>query len=526
MAAVLTKRTAGWLILAFSLAVILLKIHHESWRDESEVWLIARDSPGLFALLRQIGYTGSPALWYLLVYPLAQSGLPYASMAALHFVLGLGAVALFIFYAPLTFWQKVLFVFGYYVMYEYTVIMRSYILTVLMLFALAAVYKERFRIPVPYSAGLFFLANANVHGLVIAMVLGGFYAAELFLEKRPAAEKKYFYAGVIFLAGIVLAVVQLWPPKDLHIEYKMWFANYTPAGQPHIFFQAFTQAFFPVSGFHTNFWNTNILSMRGGGLLGAGCAVFLGWLFFASRPRVLGLYFLLNLVLAGIFIGKRWSGYRHSGLLYIVFIFCLWVSSAYAENSFFKKNRLWGSWDIPRLRNGVLLALLSVHVFGGVVAAYYEFRCEFSPGKKAAKYLLESGYLGPETLVMSWPSHTVESILPYIPKGDARFYQFGPDRYATYITWDQKAYESLFMSAEQIISKSDQAVLENKFYTTLFILSDDLTRSPEFNARYESLAAFDGGVVADERFYIWRLRKPSLPLARQAPGFLLQTEKY
>ena len=57
----------------------LLLARHEPWRDEANVWLMARElSPaGLFAEIR---YQGHPCLWYLIVMPFAKLGLPFRSI--------------------------------------------------------------------------------------------------------------------------------------------------------------------------------------------------------------------------------------------------------------------------------------------------------------------------------------------------------------------------------------------------------------------------------------------------------------
>lgn len=49
----------------------ILLAGHELWRDEANVWLLARDvSP--IQLLKEIKYQGHPCLWYYLVMPFAK----------------------------------------------------------------------------------------------------------------------------------------------------------------------------------------------------------------------------------------------------------------------------------------------------------------------------------------------------------------------------------------------------------------------------------------------------------------------
>ena len=51
----------------------MLLAGHELWRDEANVWLIARELSPL-QLFKEIRYQGHPCLWYLLVMPLAKLG--------------------------------------------------------------------------------------------------------------------------------------------------------------------------------------------------------------------------------------------------------------------------------------------------------------------------------------------------------------------------------------------------------------------------------------------------------------------
>ena len=54
----------------------VLLLGHELWRDEANVWLIARElSPA--ELIREIKYQGHPCLWYFLVMPFAKLGMPF-----------------------------------------------------------------------------------------------------------------------------------------------------------------------------------------------------------------------------------------------------------------------------------------------------------------------------------------------------------------------------------------------------------------------------------------------------------------
>ena len=46
-------------------------MQHAMWRYEMQAWLLARDSQTLGDLFFNLRYEGHPALWHLLLWPLA-----------------------------------------------------------------------------------------------------------------------------------------------------------------------------------------------------------------------------------------------------------------------------------------------------------------------------------------------------------------------------------------------------------------------------------------------------------------------
>ena len=63
-------------------------LNHELWRDEAEIWIIARDSGTLSELLVNMGTEGHPALWYLLNFLLTRATTDPLAMQLLQGVAG------------------------------------------------------------------------------------------------------------------------------------------------------------------------------------------------------------------------------------------------------------------------------------------------------------------------------------------------------------------------------------------------------------------------------------------------------
>ena len=153
-------------------------LHHEMWRDELEIWLIARDSHSLGSLFHNMRTEGHPALWYLLVFALTRLSDNPASMQLLHLAISAGSVALILRFAPFSIWNRILLCFSYFVFYEYTIISRAYGLEFLLVFGILCTPSAR-ETRLPWLALLLFgMANTNLFGAILAANLGLFLALE------------------------------------------------------------------------------------------------------------------------------------------------------------------------------------------------------------------------------------------------------------------------------------------------------------------------------------------------------------
>ena len=132
-----------WATFFYALLTSIVAIYHEPWRDEAQAWLIARDLD-IISLFKQMRYEGTPALWHLILFPFAKLNFPYCTITIIHLVIAISMVYLFVSYAPFSRITKLLFIFSYYIAYEYAIIARNYNIAILLLFLIAIFYKERF----------------------------------------------------------------------------------------------------------------------------------------------------------------------------------------------------------------------------------------------------------------------------------------------------------------------------------------------------------------------------------------------
>src|SRR6186713_2793474 len=122
--------TAGFFVIA-----LIGMLSHEMWRDEHQAWLVARDANSLPQLLANMNYEGNPALWQFFLFLITRVTHDPIYMQAFHLLVATSFIFIFNRYAPLSNLHKILFSFGYFAIYEYAVISRSYSLGILLMFA-------------------------------------------------------------------------------------------------------------------------------------------------------------------------------------------------------------------------------------------------------------------------------------------------------------------------------------------------------------------------------------------------------
>lgn len=185
-------------VLYFVIALVCV-CHHEIWRDEAQVWLVARDL-NLFGIIDHVRNEGHPLLWYFLVFPFAKLGLPVFSMQLLSFVFMSLAAGVFLWTSPFNRVVKTTVILSAGFLYFLTVISRNYSLIPLFLFLMAYYYPKQKEKPYHYAVALALLAQTHV-------LICGFCAGMAFLFFKDNIWKKPDWKS--FLAPFLIAFLSL-----------------------------------------------------------------------------------------------------------------------------------------------------------------------------------------------------------------------------------------------------------------------------------------------------------------------------
>jgi hypothetical protein len=359
------------------LAVLLMQ--HEMWRDETQAWLIARDSGSRADLWHNTRYDGHPMLWYLVLWVISRVFESPVAMQVAHWAIACGGAALLLFEAPFALWVRVAAVFTYFPLFEYGVISRNYALTVAGIWLTCAALA-RGKTPWAAVGGIAVAANASPMGVVALPALAAGVAL------TPRWGRRRWPALAVVAVGLALAVVASLPAADYeragqwHFAYNVRLAAWVVRG--------FDMALLPVPQNVLGFWGSSAFfpswpfgveaAQRIVGLGGVVAAAAIGYVLWSVRTsRRAAAIWVLGLGATLALLYTRYSGtIRQFGFFWVLLVAVLWL--AVAEEA------------LPRRRAALLLApTLLAGVLASVVAASWDSRAPFSGAKGAAKAILD-----------------------------------------------------------------------------------------------------------------------------------------
>lgn len=165
-------------IAALGLNIWFLRIH-EPYRDEAQVWLIARDF-GPLSIFKVLALEGHPFLWYYLVMPFAKLGFPYVTIRILSTVLMAAAILIIAYKSPFFIPVRMGIILSAMCLYRYPSFGRNYSLYVLLITLICCFYSKRHDRPMRYLLAV--SALIQTHALAVGFSFGlcaGYFAEEL-----------------------------------------------------------------------------------------------------------------------------------------------------------------------------------------------------------------------------------------------------------------------------------------------------------------------------------------------------------
>jgi len=492
-----------WITLSVFGTVLAITLwRHEMWRDELQAWMIAQASHSPFDLIfTHMRYEGHPALWHLLLWPLTRLTDNPVAMQALHWALAVGAAYVFLRFAPMAKPLRALFVFGYFPLFEYGAISRSYVLGPLLVFAICAVMQGERRRYLVLGILLFLLTQTTAFGLILAGALSATLGVEWLVQRRwrkpelGRPRNAAIGAGIVVL-GMALSVAQIIPPPDGTFAGGRSLNPTSAAAENAV--RAVWKSYMPIPDtYHwsARTWNTHYPNANPTVQWFAGLALLaVSVTLFARRPLVLLLYVLGTGALLLFFWIKLHEAFmRHQGHLFLLWVACAWLAN------YGRTGTAAGGFLERQLRGaaGVLIAcLFTVHAMVGILFVTNDWQYPFSASSQAARFLEENGLA--DRLLVGEPDYAASAVGGHLGRP---VYYLSADRMGTYIRWDsRRRWPQLLDAAYAKAESSPEGIV--------LILNRPLSTRHYRGYRLRRLAEFTTSIVPDEVYFLYMMQAP------------------
>lgn len=349
-------RWPEWTALSLYAALVAFAIpYHEPSADVAQSWQLARSLSLRSLFQTYIRYEGSPGLWHFILWALIRARVSYSGLPWICGAIAVGAAALLVFKSPFPRYLKLVLPFTFFLLFQYAIVARSYILVPILLFLSALWWKKS---PFVLALLLGLMANIALHVAVISGGLASVYFLEQFRDESVRNYRRrlqLLWCASILLGFWAFALWTAWPPRDLtnYLSFRLYSTG------PIFFFRAFISILWAVCQpwvLSIPFWIAIALCLR------ARCSLF----------------YLIPVLFFAVFCGAVASDWWHFGLVVPLVICLLWITWPTPED------------QITRRETGGRIALIAVagmQILWSVYAIAYDHYNAYSPDLATSEFL-------------------------------------------------------------------------------------------------------------------------------------------
>ena len=485
-------------VLSAYMVLVGVGLHfHELWLDESQHFLIGRDSGSFSSLYWNMRYDGHPRLWNYMIFILTHSvSRSYVVMQVLHLVIAASAAFLLLRYSPFALEVKLLILLGYYFIFEFSVISRNYALGILLLFIVCMLIREPRRRLLWIGFLLFVMCNTHLFFAFASMGVF-FYLLIEYRKGREWLSRRFALFTLQFMAGFVCIIIQTRVPQEenFHHTYPAeWLSG------KNLSFAAFgvIRGWLPVPRvkevMEGHFWNSYALSEYYVGpvflVLLLAFFVLLPWVLWRRDIKTLVFYYVSFFFIWAFFIVTQQTATRYFGMVYIYFLAAWWMAG--------------GNWGavgpgLAKVVRVMLYGILFIQVGVGLLAYEQDIARPFSSSKDAVDFLKKKG-LDSQAIVLDGYNGG-PMISAYLGR---ELYCTTTGKEGSYVIWKTSYWPRPRPTIGQEIARSPYLQGLNS-YVIVSTLKLDTGRIEVGDRawRLSCLASFTGSVVK-ENFFIYQ----------------------
>lgn len=494
-------------------------LHHEIWLDEAHHFLLGRDSNSISELAYNARYDGHPLLWNIILFIITRFTHDPVWMQITNVLIMTCAVYIFLRRAPLRTPIKIMIVFSYYFIFEYTVISRNYALGILLLMLACVLLFSKKKNYALLFLTLLLLASTHLYSLFIAVTLSLVAAIEYFRNNEQNKIPKSTF-GILFIVFISSVLVLVWiarPPAD----HFIW--NYNP--DPYLSFKrigkgasVFFKGLFPFPNItRYNCWNTNIFIdlSKSLGIIPTALCPLLPAIVFHRHRYALGLFYFAGLTIAlFIFVSPVIAAARYFGFIFQLFIVALWAVNYFPEGSSVFGNRAgaWLSKINTRFAPVFIGSVLVMQVASGAILYVLDVCRPFSESKDAAEYILQNR--SPSDVIAVRNHSTGPPLSCYL---DRKLFYVENNSLQSFCLWNTNPYiisdEEMYTRVAALRQQTPDSV---KVLLVLSFTRGEMPADYEYDvvyhhgdADYRLLQRFDQGMVRSENYQLFEVTKPA-----------------
>lgn len=492
-------------LLAYSVILVAASAVHTFWRDESQAWLIARASSGLHSLLHNSRYEGHPPLWFLILYVITRLTWNVEWMKLPNFVSAMVAAILIIRAKGPHFAVRLGLLFSYYMLFEYGVIARNYMIGIALLLSAITLLKRKQPAIIPIALLLSLAALTSLPALIVATCLFAFFLYQAIaaagypkLGLFPADRIWAIALGAAFFALCVLvSFATIRPPVDSGVLLDIYGRGASVVGRALMSGFWLGQGYLAIPDWRHNFWEARQWSPATSLVISIfGYTALLGFTSYLRKRAVRWFFLAATGCLMAELIACAAIAQRHLGWFFVVFMLAVLLDDRDSTEGRSPKPIL------PRLLPPILVAVtLICQVTVGLFATGLGFRYPFSSSKQVANFIRQE-HLEQATLV-SKPFYTAESVLAYLQRDSA--YDLQRHQYLPFVIWDREEFSDRRAPPNGGIFHS----LGQHGVSPILITEMPLTPSETTELNVKFLASFTDAICSPDGYYLYTERNAS-----------------
>lgn len=487
----------------YFIASLIGILHHELWLDEAHHYLLARDSNSFIELIQNTRYEGHPILWNTLLYGITRFSLNPFWMQLLHILISTSAVFIFLRKAPFNWIFKTLFIFGYFMVFEYNLISRNYGLGVLFLFLACAVFKDRNSKFVLLAFYLAIASNTHLMFSVIAFALFITLIIEHY-QNNQLFNAKNFMGYLVFSLGLASIIIQIKTTNSswlLDPIEKMPVAERLIKGYGSLF-----KGLINIPDFRTiHFWNSNLI-VNSNRTLAAVFALLIYFLplllFFKNRKTLFFVYTALIGTQIFFFITQR-AATRFQGITFIIIIIALWIENYYPAEQY-RWKEYFNSLKLTIFQKPIVYGLLVIQLFSGIYAYAMDIAHPFSSAKETIDFTKTDKFKHKEIITVTCDGTLLSAYL------EKKIYFLCDQSLQSFCRWDASCAGNITRTQSIKMLTDYMANHDDVLFISYYSLGNEA--NPDWIAlndkiKVKFIKKFDTNIVEKLNYYIFEVSK-------------------